>query len=96
NSVVEVLVGKAMRACEAYGVKQLIVAGGVASNRGLRHALEVATAEKGIELAIPEPKLCTDNAAMIGAAAHEIYLKGIRGDMALNGQSSMDIEMYRD
>ncbi|EGQ1753802.1 tRNA (adenosine(37)-N6)-threonylcarbamoyltransferase complex transferase subunit TsaD [Staphylococcus pseudintermedius] len=96
NSVVEVLVGKAMRACEAYGVKQLIVAGGVASNRGLRHALEAATAEKGIELAIPEPKLCTDNAAMIGAAAHEIYLKGIRGDMALNGQSSMDIEMYRD
>ncbi|URY19403.1 tRNA (adenosine(37)-N6)-threonylcarbamoyltransferase complex transferase subunit TsaD [Staphylococcus pseudintermedius] len=96
NSVVEVLVGKAMRACEAYGVKQLIVAGGVASNRGLRHVLEVATAEKGIELAIPEPKLCTDNAAMIGAATHEIYLKGIRGDMALNGQSSMDIEMYRD
>lgn len=96
NSVVEVLVGKAMRACEAYGVKQLIVAGGVASNRGLRQALEVATTEKGIELAIPEPKLCTDNAAMIGAAAHEIYLKGIRGDMALNGQSSMDIEMYRD
>ncbi|HEC2158797.1 tRNA (adenosine(37)-N6)-threonylcarbamoyltransferase complex transferase subunit TsaD [Staphylococcus delphini] len=96
NSVVEVLVGKAMRACEVYGVKQLIVAGGVASNRGLRQALEVATAEKGIELAIPEPKLCTDNAAMIGAAAHEIYLKGIRGDMALNGQSSMDIEMYRD
>lgn len=96
NSVVEVLVGKAMRACEAYGVKQLIVAGGVASNRDLRQALEVATAEKGIELAIPEPKLCTDNAAMIGAAAHEIYLKGIRGDMALNGQSSMDIEMYRD
>lgn len=96
NSVVEVLIGKAMRACEAYGVKQLIVAGGVASNRGLRQALEVATAEKGIELAIPEPKLCTDNAAMIGAAAHEIYLKGIRGDMALNGQSSMDIEMYRD
>ncbi|HEC2154979.1 TPA: tRNA (adenosine(37)-N6)-threonylcarbamoyltransferase complex transferase subunit TsaD [Staphylococcus delphini] len=96
NSVVEVLVGKAMRACEAYGVKQLIVAGGVASNRGLRQALEVATAEKEIELAIPEPKLCTDNAAMIGAAAHEIYLKGIRGDMALNGQSSMDIEMYRD
>ncbi|HEC2146089.1 TPA: tRNA (adenosine(37)-N6)-threonylcarbamoyltransferase complex transferase subunit TsaD [Staphylococcus delphini] len=96
NSVVEVLVGKAMRACEAYGVKQLIVAGGVASNQGLRQVLEVATAEKGIELAIPEPKLCTDNAAMIGAAAHEIYLKGIRGDMALNGQSSMDIEMYRD
>ncbi|ARJ50221.1 tRNA (adenosine(37)-N6)-threonylcarbamoyltransferase complex transferase subunit TsaD [Staphylococcus lutrae] len=96
NSVVEVLVGKAMHACEAYQVKQLIVAGGVASNKGLRQALEIATAEKGIELAIPEPQLCTDNAAMIGAAAYEIYLKGIRGDMAMNGLSSMDIEMYRD
>ncbi|MBI5975984.1 tRNA (adenosine(37)-N6)-threonylcarbamoyltransferase complex transferase subunit TsaD [Staphylococcus canis] len=94
NSVVEVLVGKAMRACEDYGVKQLIVAGGVASNRGLRQALQQETEKRNIELSIPEPKLCTDNAAMIGAAGYYIYEKGIRGDMSLNGKSSMDLEMY--
>ncbi|MGM7690192.1 tRNA (adenosine(37)-N6)-threonylcarbamoyltransferase complex transferase subunit TsaD [Staphylococcus felis] len=94
NSVVEVLVKKAMRACESYGVKQLIVAGGVASNKGLRKALEVETQKRHIELSIPQPKLCTDNAAMIGAAGYYIYQKGIFGDMTLNGKSSMDLEMY--
>ncbi|MDT0741315.1 tRNA (adenosine(37)-N6)-threonylcarbamoyltransferase complex transferase subunit TsaD [Staphylococcus chromogenes] len=95
NSVVEVLVGKAIRACEAYGVQQLIVAGGVASNQGLREALTQATSEKGIQLTIPPRALCTDNAAMIGAAAYYIYQKGITADLDLNGKSQMDIEMYR-
>ncbi|MFT2204790.1 tRNA (adenosine(37)-N6)-threonylcarbamoyltransferase complex transferase subunit TsaD [Staphylococcus chromogenes] len=95
NSVVEVLVGKAIRACEAYSVQQLIVAGGVASNQGLREALHQATSEKGIQLTIPPRALCTDNAAMIGAAAYYIYQKGITADLDLNGKSQMDIEMYR-
>lgn len=95
NSVVEVLVGKAIQACEAYSVQQLIVAGGVASNQGLREALHQATSEKGIQLTIPPRALCTDNAAMIGAAAYYIYQKGITADLDLNGKSQMDIEMYR-
>ncbi|UXS76164.1 tRNA (adenosine(37)-N6)-threonylcarbamoyltransferase complex transferase subunit TsaD [Staphylococcus chromogenes] len=95
NSVVEVLVGKAIRACEAYSVQHLIVAGGVASNQGLREALHQATSEKGIQLTIPPHALCTDNAAMIGAAAYYIYQKGITADLDLNGKSQMDIEMYR-
>ncbi|MGW7828030.1 tRNA (adenosine(37)-N6)-threonylcarbamoyltransferase complex transferase subunit TsaD [Staphylococcus shinii] len=94
NSVVEVLVGKSIAACEAYNVNQLIVAGGVASNKGLRTALSEACESHNITLSIPSPKLCTDNAAMIGAAAHYLYHAGITADMTLNGVNSLDIEAF--
>lgn len=94
NSVVEVLVGKSISACEAYNVNQLIVAGGVASNKGLRSALSEACESHNITLSIPSPKLCTDNAAMIGAAAHYLYNAGVRADMTLNGVNSLDIESF--
>ncbi|WP_436855753.1 tRNA (adenosine(37)-N6)-threonylcarbamoyltransferase complex transferase subunit TsaD [Staphylococcus caeli] len=92
NSVVEVLVGKTISACANYNVKQLVVAGGVASNKGLRAKLAEACDEQQINLAIPSPKLCTDNAAMIGAAGHYLYHAGVSADMTLNGYNSMDIE----
>lgn len=69
-SVVDVLVEKTIRACQAYPVKQLIVAGGVAANQGLREQMEQAVEEQlHIPLVIPPLRLCGDNAAMIGAAA---------------------------
>lgn len=96
NSVVEVLVGKAIQACEAYGVKDLIVAGGVASNSGLRDELTKACEANNIHLAIPSAKLCTDNGAMIGAAAHYLYLNNVRANMDLNGDSGLDLEYFVD
>lgn len=76
ESVVEVLVTKAIRAVKSYDVKQLLLCGGVAANRGLRNELSRRCAEEGINLAIPPIEYCTDNAAMIGAAA---YLKWCEG-----------------
>lgn len=70
ESVVEVLVEKAVRAVKACEAKQLLLCGGVAANRGLRDALISRCESEGIELVIPPPVYCTDNAAMIGAAAY--------------------------
>ncbi|WP_052087809.1 tRNA (adenosine(37)-N6)-threonylcarbamoyltransferase complex transferase subunit TsaD [Paenibacillus wynnii] len=70
ESVVEVLVEKAIRAVRSTGAKQLLLCGGVAANGGLRAALMARCKLEGIELIIPPPIYCTDNAAMIGAAAY--------------------------
>lgn len=94
NSVVEVLVGKTMAAVKDYDVQHLIVAGGVAANKGLRHALEQKSNKLGIDLSIPPLNLCTDNAAMIGSVAHFLYENNRFSNMKLNGKSSLDIEAF--
>lgn len=72
ESVIDVLVTKAIRAVKAYDAKQLLLCGGVAANKGLRNELTKRCEQEGIDLCIPPMSYCTDNAAMIGAAA---YLK---------------------
>ncbi|MFD2613787.1 tRNA (adenosine(37)-N6)-threonylcarbamoyltransferase complex transferase subunit TsaD [Paenibacillus gansuensis] len=79
ESVIDVLVEKSMRAVKAFGAKQLLLCGGVAANKGLRSALSARCEAEGVPLAIPPHALCTDNAAMIGAAA---YLKFQTGEFA--------------
>ncbi|MGZ9583845.1 tRNA (adenosine(37)-N6)-threonylcarbamoyltransferase complex transferase subunit TsaD [Paenibacillus marinisediminis] len=70
ESVIDVLVEKSMRAVQQYGAKQLLLCGGVAANRGLRAALAARCEASQLPLLIPPFEYCTDNAAMIGAAAH--------------------------
>ncbi len=91
-SVVDVLVGKTVRAAEAHGVKQVLLAGGVAANRGLRTALEEAFASQSApQLIVPPISLCGDNAAMIGAAGTIAFLAGRRADMTLNANSGLEL-----
>lgn len=95
ESVIEVLVTKTERAVTEYGVEQVLVAGGVAANKGLRQALEKVFSKKpGIELVIPPLSLCTDNAAMIAAAGSVMFEKGIRANLTLNANPGLDIELY--
>ena len=68
-AVVEALVRKLLRAAEQHEASTLVVAGGVAANKLLRRRLEKECEGRGFELIVPPPILCTDNAAMIGAAA---------------------------
>ncbi len=84
KSVVDVLVEHSMRAVEQYGAKRFAIAGGVASNSHLREALQEACGKREIPFYRPSPVFCTDNAAMIGAAAYYEYRKGIRHGWDLN------------
>ena len=72
--VVDVLTKKTMKAVKEYNVKQLLVAGGVSANTLLRDKLKDMCDKENVELIVPEFKYCTDNAAMIGAAAYFMYL----------------------
>ncbi|MFP7299943.1 tRNA (adenosine(37)-N6)-threonylcarbamoyltransferase complex transferase subunit TsaD [Neobacillus niacini] len=95
ESVVEVLVKKTVKATAEYKVKQVLLAGGVAANKGLRKALEEAFSEKkDIDLVIPPLNLCTDNAAMIAAAGSIMFEKGITADLSLNANPGLEIDLY--
>ncbi|MBE5959715.1 MAG: tRNA (adenosine(37)-N6)-threonylcarbamoyltransferase complex transferase subunit TsaD [Lachnospiraceae bacterium] len=84
KAVVDSLVTRAMTALEETGFKKFAIAGGVASNTAVRKAFTEECAKKNIEFYCPSKILCTDNAAMIGAAAYYEYEKGVRSDYHLN------------
>lgn len=96
ESVIEVLVTKTLKAVEAYDVKQLLLAGGVAANKGLRKALtETFKNKEEIDLVIPPLHLCTDNAAMIAAVGAIMFEKGMFSDMSMNANPGLDIQFQQ-
>ncbi|AZN43402.1 tRNA (adenosine(37)-N6)-threonylcarbamoyltransferase complex transferase subunit TsaD [Paenibacillus albus] len=94
SSVIDVLVTKALRAVRETGAKQLLLCGGVAANGGLRAALTARCEEARIPLLIPPLGLCTDNAAMIGAAAHHKWTRGEFTALDMKAEPGLSLEEW--
>lgn len=77
-AICEVLVKKSLRACKQAGSRHLLIAGGVAANRTLRHMLDTQAGPQGVSAHLPRPEHCTDNAAMIAYAAACRLQQGMR------------------
>ncbi|MBX6351168.1 MAG: tRNA (adenosine(37)-N6)-threonylcarbamoyltransferase complex transferase subunit TsaD [Clostridia bacterium] len=92
EAVVDVLVEKTMRAADEEGARSVVLSGGVARNGRLRARLAEACAARGLPLAVPPPRYCTDNAAMIALAAHLALARGRRDSLDLDADPDLDFE----
>ena len=91
--VLSVLVNKTIRATKEYGIKQVLMAGGVSANRGLRNAMGEAVGQlDGVELLLPPMSCCTDNAMMIALAAKQMYDLKLFSDLSLGIKPNLDLE----
>ena len=91
KAVVDALVSRAVRLAKECGMDKLAIAGGVASNSALRAAIQEECTKNNISFYSPSPVLCTDNAAMIGAAAYYEYIKGVRHGYDLNAVPNLKL-----
>lgn len=91
EAVVDVLTKRTILAAKDLGIKKIALAGGVASNKGLRNRMDKLCKENHFELYYPSPILCTDNAAMIGVAGYYEYKNGTRHGLDLNAVPNLKL-----
>lgn len=94
DSVIDVLVNKSLRAARDVGARQLLLAGGVAANKGLRTELAARCSAEGLPLLVPPLSLCTDNAAMIAAAAFLKLRRGQYSSLTMKAEPLMKLESW--
>jgi len=92
EAVCDVLTRKAIAACRAHGIDQLVIGGGVAANSRLRTLTEERAAAAGITVRVPRPGLCTDNGAMVAALGSELVRRGrVASALDLAADSSLPV-----
>lgn len=91
KAVVDVLTEHSLKAVRESGMKKFALAGGVASNSALRESVAKAMEAEGVSFYKPSPILCTDNAAMIGAAGYYEFIKGQRSGYDLNAVPALKL-----
>lgn len=90
--VVDIITKKTLKALKDFNVHKLILAGGVAANKGLREKLSTVCEENNIDCSYPPIKYCTDNAAMIATAGYFLYKSGKFSGLELNAKSSLELQ----
>lgn len=88
EAVIDVLVTNTFKAAKMKGARQVLIAGGVAANRGLQKRMKDEGEKLGIAVSAPPPKLCTDNAAMAAAAGYYRFIRGERSELDLDAFAS--------
>jgi len=91
EAVIDMLLDTSVAAARSSGVDRLVIAGGVSANSRLRERAAAAAAEQGLDVVIPSPRYCTDNAAMIALAAAYRLARGERDDLSLNAVAVADL-----
>lgn len=91
QTVVDMLLDRAIKASKERGINKIALAGGVASNSAIRKAFRETCEKEKIDFYYPSPVLCTDNAAMIGSAAYYEYMAGVRDGWDLNAVPNLKL-----
>jgi N6-L-threonylcarbamoyladenine synthase len=91
EAVVDMLIEPAVRAAQAYGVKCIVLSGGVAANSRLRASMKAKAEGAGVQVFYPAPKFCTDNGAMIALAGYHALQRGRRDDYHLNADADLTL-----